>query len=248
MKSKIDINCDLGEGMPYDALIMPHISSANIACGFHAGDVDTIRATIDLSLEHDVHIGAHPSFDDRSNFGRTEIVLSDEELYDLVTFQIQLLDTETKRAGALLHHVKPHGALYNMAARDRQMAFIISTAIHDYDESLILYGLANSLLTEEGMLSGLKVYQETFADRTYQDNGQLTSRSENNALSGDEKKVIKQVLQILGGSIHSVHGKEIPVNADTICIHGDGAHALSFAKCIYTTLRENGIQLMKPSI
>jgi len=248
LKNKIDINCDLGEGMTHDAEIMPFISSANIACGFHAGDVGTIKATIDLCLQHDVHIGAHPSFDDRANFGRTEIKLSDEELYDMVTFQIQLLDHAAKKAGASLHHVKPHGALYNMAAGNRQMAFIISTAIHDYNDELILYGLANSLLIEEGLLAGLKVYRETFADRTYQDSGQLTSRSQKYALLENEEKVSKQVIQILKGSINSVHGKEIHLEADTICIHGDGHHALSFAKCIYTTLEENGIQLMKPSI
>ncbi len=247
MKNKIDINCDLGEGMTHDAQIMPFISSANIACGFHAGDVDTIRATIDLCIQHDVYIGAHPSFDDRANFGRTEINLSDEELYDLMMLQIHLIDNAAKKAGSSLHHVKPHGALYNMASRDRQMAFIISTAVHDYDSNLILYGLANSLLIEEGMLTGLKVYRETFADRTYQDNGQLTSRSQNNALLVNEEMVSKQVIEILDGSINSVHRKEIHVDADTICIHGDGAHALSFAKCIDKTLKENGILLLKPS-
>ncbi|MEO5906440.1 MAG: 5-oxoprolinase subunit PxpA [Saprospiraceae bacterium] len=248
MKNKIDINCDLGEGMPNDARIMPFISSANIACGFHAGNVDLIKSTIDLCLQHEVHIGAHPSYHDRTNFGRTAIKLSDEELYDLMILQIQLLDTAAKKAGASLHHVKPHGALYNMAGRDRQMAFIISTAIHDYDASLILYGLANSLLSEEGIKAGLNVYQETFADRTYLDNGQLTSRSNNNALIEDEEEVAKQVLELLNGSITSVDVKEILVNADTICIHGDGPHAHSFAKIIYRTLEENGIQLMKTSI
>lgn len=248
MKNKIDINCDLGEGMTHDAQIMPYISSANIACGFHAGDVDTMRTTIDLCIQHDVHIGAHPSFDDRANFGRMEINLSDEELYDLVMLQIQLLDNAAKKAGASLHHVKPHGALYNLAARDRQMAFVISTAVHDYDSNLILYGLANSLLIEEGMLTGLKVSRETFADRTYQDNGQLTSRSQNNALLENEEMVSMQLVQILGGTIRSVHGKEIPVDAETICIHGDGVHALSFANCIDKTLKENGILLLKPSV
>lgn len=248
MKNKIDINCDLGEGMPHDALLMPFISSANIACGFHAGDVDTIRTTIDLCIQHEVYIGAHPSFQDRANFGRTERNLSDEELYDLVMLQIQLLDNAAKIAGASLHHVKPHGALYNMAARDRQMAFIISTAVHDYDDQLILYGLANSFLIEEGMLAGLKVYQETFADRTYQDNGQLTSRSQPNALLENEEMVLKQVMQILDGSLISVNEKEIHVDADTICIHGDGSHAISFAKCIFETLRDHGIQLLKPSV
>src|SRR5687768_8958423 len=167
MKKTIDINCDLGEDMPHDAELMPYITSANIACGYHAGDNSTIRKTIELCLKHNVAIGAHPSFDDRANFGRSEMYLEDSELRDLILQQLKLIEDAALAQGGNLTHVKPHGALYNMASRDKRIAKTVIVAILDFNPSLILFGLSGSAFVEEGKLAGLKTAQEVFSDRTY---------------------------------------------------------------------------------
>lgn len=228
---KIDINCDMGEGIGNDAAIMPFISSANIACGFHAGNGDSIRRTIDLALQHHVHIGAHPSFRDKENFGRSEMQLPLDKIYAIVIEQLIKMDLIAKEKGAVLHHVKPHGALYNMAAKNEKMAQTIAQAVKDFNEGLILYGLSGSYLVSEAKAIGLKTASEVFADRTYQDDGSLTPRSHNNALIEDEGKSVQQVLQMVcEQTITTVSGKIIPIIAETICIHGDGKYALQFAK------------------
>lgn len=230
----IDINCDMGEGVGNDQLIMPFITSANIACGGHAGNKKTMRETIMLAIRHNVNIGAHPSFKDRKNFGRTEMNVPPEQVYQLIYDQLKTLKSIADEQGAELHHVKPHGALYNMAAKDKKMAKTIAYAVHDFDLDLILYGLSGSYLISEGNKSGLKTVSEVFADRTYQDDGSLTPRSWANALINDEQACLKQVREMVEeGRVTTVSGKKIMVKADTVCIHGDGVHAVRFAEEIY---------------
>jgi UPF0271 protein len=240
----IDLNCDIGEGIGNDHLIMPFISSANIACGFHAGDEEIIKRTIELALKYNVAIGAHPSFNDKESFGRTEMELSTEELYDLVTIQIHFLQKIANQFEAVLHHVKPHGALYNMTARNIEVSKTIAKAVKDVDANLILYGLSKSHLISEAEKLGLKTASEVFADRTYQDDGSLTSRSQPDALIESEEKAIEQVLQmIIKQIVTTTSGISIPITADTICIHGDGKHAVDFAKNIHQTLKQKGIAI-----
>jgi UPF0271 protein len=235
----IDLNCDMGEGIGNDEDLMPFISSANIACGFHAGNGETIRHTIDLAKQFGVHIGAHPSFRDRENFGRKEIRMVPEKLYALIIEQLIKLDLIAKERGVSIHHVKPHGALYNMASRDAAMAKIIAQAVSDFDERMILYGLSGSALVREAQALGLTTWSEVFADRTYQDDGSLTPRSHDNALIEDEEKCIQQVQQIIQeGRVTTVTGNQIPLVAQTICIHGDGKHAVRFAKRLHETLQD----------
>ena len=238
----IDLNCDMGEGISTDEALMPFISSANIACGFHAGDAATIRQTIDLALQHGVAIGAHPGFDDKENFGRTEKWLSQKELYSLVSSQIILLFKACVEKGCSLHHVKLHGALYNMAATNAEMANTIAHAIKDIDDKLIVYGLSGSFLISESAVMGLPTASEVFADRTYNDDGTLTSRSQHGALIEDEKKAVEQVMQMIEQKkVTAVSGKLIPIHAQTICIHGDGKHAVDFAKNIHHSLEQKNI-------
>jgi 5-oxoprolinase (ATP-hydrolysing) subunit A len=235
---KPDINCDIGEGIGNDELIMPFISSANIACGYHAGDAATMWQTVEAVVKHKILIGAHPSFLDRKNFGRTEMDLDKEEIYDLVTQQLIILNEITSELDTKLHHVKPHGALYNMSARDALLANTIAKAVKDFDTSLILFGLSGSHSISEAKAIGLQTASEVFADRTYQDDGSLTPRSQPNALIEDTDKVVQQILQMIKeGKVTTVSGKIIPIVAETICIHGDGKQAVQFAKNIYNAIR-----------
>ena len=240
----IDLNCDMGEGIGNDASIMPYISSANIACGFHAGNVDTMRQTIELALEYNVAIGAHPGFDDKENFGRIEQHLSDEACYDLVRIQLHILQGYIDEAGATMHHIKPHGALYNMSAKNYAVASIIARAVKDHSTSLILYGLSNSQPIVAAAEINLKTASEAFADRTYMDDGTLTPRSDSNALITDDKQSIKQVLQMVQQqTVTSVNNKTVTVKVNTICIHGDGIHAVEFVKKISDALNERAIKI-----
>jgi len=238
----IDINCDMGEGIGNDERIMPFISSASIACGYHAGDKHTMEQTVDLCIKHNVAIGAHPSFKDKENFGRIEMNLSVEETYAIVSKQVNDLLTIVKEKNTTLHHVKPHGALYNMSAKDSLLAASIAKAVKDSDGSLILYGLAGSYSLTEAKKIGLKTASEVFADRTYQDDGSLTPRKQANALIEDTRKSIGQVLQMIKGkNVIALSGKNVFINAETICIHGDGKHAVEFAKTIYDKLKQERI-------
>jgi len=228
-----DINCDLGEGIGNDALIIPYITSANIACGYHAGDIDTMHQTIAICLKHNVSIGAHPSFLDRENFGRTEINLPVDDLYELLTQQLIIFSEVADSFGKTINHVKPHGALYNMSAKDALIANIIAKAVNDFDSNLILYGLSGSHSISVANRMGLKTASEVFADRTYQDDGSLTSRSKPDALLKNVEKMIQQVWQMTkDGTVTTISGKSIPIKAETICIHGDGEHAVEFANAI----------------
>jgi 5-oxoprolinase (ATP-hydrolysing) subunit A len=240
----IDLNCDMGEGIGNDDDIMPFVSSANIACGYHAGDEDTMRKTVDSAVKNNVAIGAHPSFFDRKNFGRTEMKKAGDEIYDLVLLQLRTIDKIIKEKNAKLHHVKPHGALYNMSAKDSNIAQAIAQAVKDFDESLILFGLSGSVSISVAKEVGLKTASEVFADRTYQDDGSLTPRSQPGALVEDEGKLIQQLLQMIQEkTVTTVTGKRIPILGDTVCIHGDGKHAVEFAKTINEQLRVKGIEI-----
>ena len=238
----IGINCDMGEGIGNEALLMPYIHAANIACGYHAGDEATMEQVVDLCLQYGVHIGAHPSFPDRDNFGRTVMQLSLAEIYTLVTDQLTILNAVVVKKGAELHHVKPHGALYNMAAQQTPVAHAIARAVRDFDPSLVYYGLSGSVMIDMAQEEGLQTANEVFADRTYQPDGSLTPRSQPDALITHEALMLEQVLRFIQEQrVRTITGEEIPIKADTICIHGDGVHALAFAKAIHTTLREKNI-------
>ncbi len=235
---KVDLNCDLGEGMKTDEQIIPLITSANIACGFHAGDFYTMKRTAELCLQHGVAIGAHPSWPDRENFGRKEMQFSSTELYTIITEQLNIISAVAKQQGSKLHHVKPHGALYNQSAKDPMIASTIAKAVKDFDSSLVLFGLSGSASITEAVKIGLKTANEVFADRTYLDDGSLTPRSQPNALIEDETKAVQQALQmIMQQTVTTTSGKTITINADTICIHGDGANAVAFVKAISTALK-----------
>ncbi len=232
-----EVNCDLGEGAGNDERIMPFITSANIACGWHAGDISSMQQTIEGCMRQQVAIGAHPSFYDRENFGRTERELPVQELYELVTQQLVVLNEVAASMGATMYHVKPHGALYNMSARDALLANVIARAVKDFDSHLVLFGLSGSHSISEAKKLGLKTASEVFADRTYRDDSSLTPRSEPNALINETDKAVAQVLQMIQeGTVTTVSGKKIPIVAETICIHGDGEHAVEFAAAIHAAL------------
>lgn len=240
----IDLNCDMGEGMGNDAAIMPYISSVNIACGVYAGDAATMQQTIDLALKYNAAIGAHPGFADKANFGRTEMQLSEEGYYNLVREQLLLIQKFIDDAGAAMHHVKPHGALYNMSAKDYKLAVIIAKAVKDHNQNLILYGLSNSHSINAAVATGLNTASEVFADRTYTDDGTLTPRSNAGALITDGMQSVQQVLQmVVQQTVTSINGKTIPVKAETICIHGDSQNAPAFGKLISTQLKANNISV-----
>ena len=229
----------MGEGTGNEETLMPFINSANIACGYHAGNAATMRHVSQLCLQHNVNIGAHPSFLDRENFGRTAMQLPVSEIYALITGQLKIINEISLECGATLHHVKPHGALYNMAAADSALAKVIAQAVKDFDASLIYYGLAGSVMITEANKLGLKTANEVFADRTYQPDGTLTARSKPNALLTDINDVQKQVLKFVKeNKVTTVTGQDIFIQADTICIHGDGTHAVDFAKAVYKQLHE----------
>ncbi|MBJ7947456.1 MULTISPECIES: 5-oxoprolinase subunit PxpA [Bacillus cereus group] len=249
----IDLNCDLGESfgaykMGNDDEILPFVTSINVACGFHAGDPIVMRQTVEKALKHNVAIGAHPGFPDLIGFGRRNMNVSASEVYDYVLYQIGALDGFVKAAGAKMHHVKPHGALYNMAATDPAIADAIVKAISHMNPDLLLYGLANS----EAFIRAAEKYnitlmQEVFADRTYKQDGTLTSRTEKNALITDEDEAIKQVLQMVKeGYVEAVNGEKVTVQAQTICLHGDGEKAVQFAERIYRTFELNGVSICAP--
>ncbi|MDJ1468566.1 LamB/YcsF family protein [Xanthocytophaga flava] len=245
----IDLNCDMGESfglwkMGNDLQIMDYVSSINIACGFHAGDADTMRKTVAAAMKKNVAIGAHPGFPDLQGFGRRNMQLSSEEVYNIILYQIGALAAFVKVAGGRLHHVKPHGALYNMAAKDSSLSSAIAQAIKDFDPSVIVYGLSGSFLISESQKLGLKTASEVFADRTYQQDGSLTPRNQPFALIEDTTQSLKQVLKMVKEQqVVTPSTIPVPIQADTICIHGDGKHAVDFAQAINTLFQEHSITI-----
>ncbi|MBD8071364.1 5-oxoprolinase subunit PxpA [Bacillus sp. PS06] len=247
--NKVDLNCDLGESfgvyqLGRDEDILDVVTSANIACGFHAGDPTTIRKTVQLALEKNVAIGAHPGLPDKVGFGRRNMDITPQEAFDMVVYQIGAVQAFVQAEGSKLQHVKPHGALYNMAARNQALAEAIAEAIYKVNPELILLGLSGSELVKAGDKLGLHVASEVFADRTYQIDGSLTPRSQENALIIDEEQAVRQVIQMAKeGSVLSVQGQLVPIKADSICIHGDGEHALQFAGKIKAELMKEQISI-----
>ncbi|MDP4170223.1 MAG: 5-oxoprolinase subunit PxpA [Bacillota bacterium] len=248
----IDLNCDLGESfgrfkIGVDEDIIPLVSSVNIACGFHAGDPSTMRKTVQLAKKHGVAIGAHPGLPDLQGFGRRVMEVSEKEVYEMVLYQIGALAGIARAEGTVVRHVKPHGALYNMAAQHQGIADAIAKAVYRFDSSLMLFGLSGSELVHSGKRVGLTVVQEVFSDRTYQANGELTPRSLANSLIKDKKTALTQVLRMVKeGMVRSQQGSDIHVQADTICIHGDGANALTFAHTLHQKLQQEGITIAPP--
>lgn len=241
---RVDLNCDLGEGAGHDEELMPLISSANIACGGHAGDEATMLATIRLAREQRVTIGAHPGFADPKNFGRVELPVTPAEARRLVLDQTQLLLTVAAQAGARVRHVKPHGALYNMAVRDPALARAVAEGVYEADSRLLLVGLAGSQLIAAGRECGLSTISEVFADRTYRPDGSLTPRREPNALIIDPAQAVAQVLGMLrDGRVTATDGSNVLITAETICLHGDGEHAVEFAQRLRAALLEAGFEI-----
>ncbi len=222
-----------------DAEIMPLITSANVACGFHAGDPGVMRQTVRRALAHGVAIGAHPGLPDLVGFGRRNMDISAEEAFDLTVYQLGALAAVVRAEGGQLHHLKPHGALYNMAATTAALAEAIAEAVYKVQPELLLYGLAGSELTKAGEKIGLRTAHEVFADRTYQTNGTLTPRRQPDALITSAEVAIAQVLRMVqGGWVRTQQGPEVAIRADTVCLHGDGAHALEFARQLRAALAE----------
>ncbi len=247
--TSIDLNCDMGEAfgpwrMGNDAELLRLVSSANIACGFHAGDPTTMRKTAELAIENGVAIGAHPGYPDLLGFGRRKISMSALEVYDIILYQVSALKGICESLGTSLNHVKPHGALYNEAAGNRDLAEAIARAVRSIDADLVLYGLSGSELITAAEAAGLMPASEVFADRTYQADGSLTARTRPDALMGDPMAAAEQACGFVENSeVFSTDGKSVKVVADTICIHGDGPHAVEFAVAIRTELEKRNIRI-----
>lgn len=241
MSHTIDINADLGEGDAFDRDLLMLVSSANISCGAHAGSPQDIKQAIRWALENGVVIGAHPSYPDRDHWGRRSLNLSAEQLRATLMSQLQGLETQVREIGGQLQHIKPHGALYNDAARDAQLAGRIAACVRSFDPSLILVSLAGGELLIAGERAGLRVAAEAFVDRRYQADGSLVPRSHPLALIESEEEALKQALALANHlPITAVDGSLISIKADTLCIHGDSAHALQFARAVKAALMAQG--------
>jgi 5-oxoprolinase (ATP-hydrolysing) subunit A len=249
MTLHIDLNCDMGESfgawkMGQDEQILPYVSSANIACGYHAGDASVMRHTVAQAIKHGVKLGAHPGLPDLVGFGRRNMAISPENAYDIMVVQIGALAAVAATQGTRLHHVKAHGALYNMAVKDATLAKALAQAISDVDKSLIMFVLAGSCMVEAAQQCGLTVKQEVFCDRTYQPDGSLTPRREHNAMITDVNQSITQVLQMVQqGVVTAVDGSKVTLKAETLCIHGDQPNAVIFAQSIRSALQDAGINI-----
>jgi len=245
----IDLNCDMGESfgaytIGADEAVMASISSANVACGFHGGDPAVMRRTVRLARDHGVAVGAHPGFPDLVGFGRREMRISPQEVEDLVLYQIGALAAVAKSEGLRLAHVKPHGALYNMAVKDRPLADAIARAVASFDRSLILFGLPNSDLVRAGQSAGLRVALEGFADRAYEPDGSLTPRSRAGAVVHDEAIVVRRALRMATeGVVIATDGSELAMRVDTICTHGDTLGAQSLTRALRTGLEQAGVRV-----
>jgi UPF0271 protein len=239
---KIDLNSDLGEGAGHDEEILALVSSANIATGFHGGTPKSIYDSICAAHEHMVAVGAHPSFDDRENFGRREMTMPASDLFALLTYQLGAFQALCSAAGIEMNHVKPHGALYNMSARDRTLADVVASAILTIDPKLIVFAPLNSALEQAARHFHLQTAAEVFADRTYNADGSLVSRTHPNALLRDPDTAAERVMRILREKkVATIEGTDIPIVADTICVHGDTPGAVAFARALRTRLEREGI-------
>lgn len=247
---KVDLNSDIGESfgdykIGLDEEVVKHISSANIACGWHAGDPMVMAKTVKLAIKENVAIGAHPGYQDVMGFGRREMKITKEEAKNYVKYQIGALWAFAESNGVKLQHVKPHGGLYNMAANDAELASAIAEAVYEVDKDLILVGLANSELTKAGKKIGLKVANEVFADRAYNPDGSLVSRKKEGSMIHDTNLAISRVLRMVKeGKVETITGEDIDIQADSICVHGDNPKAVDFVNEIRETLEREGISVM----
>ena len=247
MKLSVDLNADLGEGSGHDVELFDLISSANIATGFHAGDPASIFDSICAAKEKGVAVGAHPSFADRENFGRKEIAVPIPELFAQLVYQIGAFQSLALAAGVRPNHVKPHGALYNMAVREEKMAEAIARATVAVDPSLILFAPANSAMERTGRKAGLEIAREIFADRNYLNDGWLVPRTRPDALLHDPKEAAERVLRMLReGKVRSVEGRDVEVRGETVCVHGDTPGAVEFARELRMQLEHEGVRISAP--
>lgn len=251
MKYTVDLNCDLGESfgtykIGQDDAVMKYITSANIACGYHAGDHNVIHRTVKNAIHNKVGLGAHPGFQDLTGFGRRVMHIDHEDLYNSIVYQVGAVQTFAQLNNSKLDHVKPHGALFNLASKDKELAHVIAEAVYAVNPDLILFGLSGGELVKMGKKIGLKVAEEVFADRTYQADGSLTNRTEANAMIKDPDEAVSRVIRMVTeGKVESVDGSDINIVADTICIHGDEPTALPFINKLREGLTEKGIIIKK---
>jgi len=242
MKQKIDLNSDMGEGfgvweMGNDLALLDYIDSTNIACGWHAGDPERMKNLVAAAIEKDVFIGAHPSLPDLMGFGRREMAITPNDAYNFVLYQAGALQAFVRAQGGTLHHVKPHGAFYNQAAKDKGLALAIAQAVKDLGDGITLYGLASSCFVEAAKEIGVPLWQEVFADRRYTSEGYLVPRTQPGALIESEEQAAAQVMQMVQkGEVLALDGSIVKVQADTLCIHGDSPTALDFVKKINALL------------
>jgi UPF0271 protein len=238
----IDLNADLGEGTGDDVAMLEYVSSINIACAWHAGSAEQMLALVTAAEQRGIAIGAHPGYADRENFGRAEMQLSAASIRSAILYQIGALEGIVRAQGATLAHVKPHGALYNQAARDPTLAACIARAIRDFNPKLKVMGLARSVFIDALRAEGLTALEEGFADRGYSAQGHLVPRGTPGALIVEEAAMLEQVLSMVkDGKVRALEGTDCPIRIDTICLHGDGAHALEFARSIRARLRRESI-------
>ena len=244
---KIDLNSDLGEGAGHDEEILALVSSANIACGFHAGTPASIFASIEAAQKYGIAVGAHPSFDDRINFGRSEMQLPPAELFALVVYQLGAFAAICRTAGSAMNHIKPHGALYNMSARDRNLAEVIAAAVLSFNPELVVFAPPNSALEHAARDSHLQTAAEVFADRTYNADGSLVSRARPDALLHDPNAAAERVIRLLREKkVRALDGTDITISADTVCVHGDTPRAVEFARQLRLRLEREGILIGPP--
>ena len=243
----VDLNADLGEGAGHDDELLELVTSANIACGFHAGDADTMRQSIESARDRNVAVGPHPSLFDRENFGRKELPVKPDEIFEAVVYQLGIFQAIAEAAGVRPNHIKPHGALYNMAVRDEALADAIGRAIAGVDRKLILFAPQNTALSRAGEKNGLQIAHEVFADRNYMRDGTLVSRTQPNALLHDPVEAAPRVIRMLReGKVRSIDGVDVDVRAETICLHGDNPEAVEFARALRSRLEKEGVSIRAP--
>ena len=247
MTSIVDINSDLGEGAGFDDELLSLVSSANVACGFHAGDADMMKRTIAAARSHGVAVGAHPSLFDRENFGRTELPVTPEQVFDAVVYQLGVFQAIAESEGARPNHIKPHGALYNMASRDAALAEAVVKAVASVDPTLLLFAPGKSALASAAPASGVRVVAEVFADRNYLGGGALVPRTRPDALLKDPQAAAARVLRMLReGKVQSVDGHDVEIGVETVCVHGDTPDAVNFARALRRSLEELGVEIRAP--
>lgn len=247
MSLVVDLNADLGEGAGHDDELLALVTSANIACGFHAGDAETMHRSIESARHHQVAVGAHPSLFDRENFGRKELPVKSDEVFDAVVYQLGILQAIAEAAGVRPNHVKPHGALYNMAVRDHELANAIGRAVAKIDPKLILFAPQSSALARAGKANGLQIAHEVFADRNYLSDGSLVPRTRSDALLHNPEEAAARVVRMLrNGRVKSVDGADVDVRAETVCVHGDTPGAVDFARVLKSRLEKEDVSLRAP--